>query len=524
MTPEPPEHETRLNRRGRVTAAGGVALLFVGATSGAPWVAVAGAALLAMCARALVRGRRLARALAATETAFADVAAPLAPCGVPRTLRVRLTTSDAPLRALNIETVVSGPGEAFIPSQTLDVPARATGVLTLTLTPDRAGLWHVWGFVLSAGDRLGLVTHRTWRAQSAFLHAGPRPVSRAIGATVLQRIGAVRDREGRHLDRQNGTGLELRELRDYVPGDPLKAVAWKASARRGRWLVRAYEDESMRRFQVVLDIGPAMRRGPVGDAALDRGIDLAAELFRLAVAERVGLTTYDGRVVAHLRPDTGRAHGHRLLQQLLDVTRVVDEDLTEITDAELFARVGALLDAAGGPSLRRLPPPPARLAQPEALVDPVREIYDESAIFSAVSQAIVRERDRGHAMLFGKARPARDLASARLRLFCALFAIPIAYRRSDAPEQRDRGLAAAITRNLLTGGAETLVLLSTLDGLSPGGDAVRALGLCRARKRRVVAVALGAGLEPATRRALQAAGVTVIEPDGIVEKIQATSA
>jgi len=520
MTHAPPEHETHLNPRGRVTAAGGVALLFVGATSGAPWVAIAGGALLAICARALVHGRLLARALATTETALADGAPPLAPCGVARTLRIQLTTSEAPLRALHIETVVSGPGDASIASQTLDVPAHASGVLTLTLTPDRAGLWHVWGFVLSASDRLGLVTHRAWRAQSVFMHAGPRPIPHTLGATVLRRIGAVRDREGRHLDRQNGTGLELRELRDYVPGDPLKAVAWKASARRGRWLVRAYEDESMRRFQVVLDIGPGMRRGSVGEAPLDRGIDLAAELFRLAIAERVGLTTYDGRVVAHLRPDTGRAHGHRLLQQLLDVTRVVDEDLTEITDAELFARIGAILDAAGGRSLRRLPLSPTRLAQPEALVDPLREIYDESAIFSAVSQAIVRERDRGHAMLFGKARPARDLASARLRLFCALFAVPVAYRRSDAPERRDRGLAAAITRNLLTGGAETLVLLSTLDGLSPAGDALRALGLCRARKRRVVAVALEPGLTVATRRSLQTAGVVLIEPGGLADEIQ----
>ena len=36
---------------------------------------------------------------------------------------------------------------------------------------------------------------------------------------------------------------EIRELRDHAPGDPLKRVAWKASARRGRLLVREMERE-----------------------------------------------------------------------------------------------------------------------------------------------------------------------------------------------------------------------------------------------------------------------------------------
>jgi hypothetical protein len=126
-------------------------------------------------------------------------------------------------------------------------------------------------------------------------------------------------------------------------------------------------------------------------------------------------------------------------------------------------------------------------------------------------------------LLFGKARPAHDLASARLRLFCALFAVPLPYRTADAPEIRDRGLAAALTRNLLTGGAETLVLLSSLEDLPPEGAAIRALSLCRARKRRVVAVPLGPGPDATLSRALRAAGVGLIHLNEGAEKIQATT-
>jgi uncharacterized protein (DUF58 family) len=513
-----------LNPRGRAVVAAGVALLFIAATAGAPWVAAAGAALIALVTMALGWGREAAARLDALALTWTSDAVPMKPCGQPTTLGLRvqaLAVGDA--RGLRVEPLVSGPCPVAVAPLTIDAPGQAQGEFAVTFTLPRAGLWRVWGCRLTLGDALGLTTQTRWHALPLLVHAGPRPVAPSTATALLNRIGAVRDREGRHLDRQSGSGLELRELREYVPGDPLKAIAWKASARRQRWLVRAYEDESMRRFQVVLAIGRTMRDGEPGHTALDAGIDLAASLLQLASGERVGLTTYDHRVVAHIRPDTGRPHAQRLLQQLLDVTRVVDADLTEISDAELFARVGELLEGQEGLSLRRLPYDLSRLSQPDVLVDPVRELYDESAIFTHVSQVVARERDRGHAALFGKSRPAADLASARLRLYCALHAIPLPYRRAPAPDAAETGLSQALSRSLVAGAAETLVLLTDFRGLRPDGPAVRTLALCRAHKRRVVAVSLGASPEPELRRALLAAGVRWVET-ARPEKRSATAA
>ena len=502
----------RLNRRGRAVLLSGVALLFIATTAGAPFIAASGASLIALCVWSLAAARVTRRALDALELTWAQEALPMRPCGEAVTLTLRLRTGQGrPLRSLVLEPMVSGPALLPVSALHLDAPPSAEAALELPLSPPRAGLWRVWGLRLTAEDALGLTTQVRWQPLPVFLHVGPRPVPRALGVALLRRITAARDREGRQLDRQSGSGLELRELRDYVPGDPLKAIAWKASGRRQRWLVRAFEDESMRRFQVLLDIGPAMRSGRPGEAPLDRAIDLAALLLSFSAAERVGLTTFDHRVVAHLRPETGRAHGQRLLQQLLDVTRVVDEDLTDTCDAELFARIGALLEAQEGLSLRRLPHDLSRIAQTEILVDPIRELYDESAIFTHVSQVIAQDRDRGHALLHGKARPAAELASARLRLFCALNALPLPYRFATGAESAEQGLAAALRRNLLAGGPQTMVLLADLSGLSPGGLALRTMGLCRAHKRQIVAVALGAPPGSGLRQAMLAAGVRLVD-------------
>ncbi len=50
-------------------------------------------------------------------------------------------------------------------------------------------------------------------------------------------------RHGIHRLQRSGMGSELLELREYVPGDPPKSIAWKVSARRDKLLTRQYESE-----------------------------------------------------------------------------------------------------------------------------------------------------------------------------------------------------------------------------------------------------------------------------------------
>ena len=504
--------EPALTERGGALVVCGVLLIFIGSTAGAPFLAVSGATLLALASLALGRGRQRAVELAQLQLEWGAEPPPMRPRGtaVPLALEAGFPGARS-LRGLSLEPVVSGPVDLLPTPQVVDAPPHAKTRLTFPLTPPRAGLWHVWGVRLSLTDGLGLARIEQYRPLPLMFHAAPRPLPPHVAQRLLSRMGAVRDREGRHLDRQSGSGLELRELRDYIPGDPLKAVAWKASARRGRWLVRAYEDESVRRFQILLAIGPTMRLGSAGDTPLDRALDFAAHLVEHAAGERIGITTYDHRIHAHLKPDTGRPHTQRLLQQLLDVTRVVDEDFTEISDAELHARIGELLERHAGHLLRRIPEDPARIAQPELMMDPLREMYDEAALFTQVSEALRSERERGRALLHAKSRPAADLTAARLRVFCGLNAIPLPYRRSGAPDAAEVGLSQAVARSLLPGGAETLTLISDFAGLAPDGPGLRTLRLCRAHKRHLVIVPLGPLPPDPVWQALLATGARIAD-------------
>ena len=73
----------------------------------------------------------------------------------------------------------------------------------------------------------------------------PNPlVIKVLPQAALRLSSHARARTGLSIDRSgasrlaSGGGTELKELREMQPGDPFKQIAWKASARRGRWLVR----------------------------------------------------------------------------------------------------------------------------------------------------------------------------------------------------------------------------------------------------------------------------------------------
>lgn len=104
-----------------------------------------------------------------------------------------------------------------------------------------------------------------------------------------------------------GVGVELLQLRDYVPGDALSRIDWKATARRGSLIAREYSEAQHLEILVVIDASRASR---VRAGELDRlGLyaNVAARLAEHAVSveDRVGLLVYAERLRVACAPDRG---------------------------------------------------------------------------------------------------------------------------------------------------------------------------------------------------------------------------
>ena len=86
----------------------------------------------------------------------------------------------------------------------------------------------------------------------------PRPPAGRPSGTTCCRSSAS------HRHRRPGSGSELLDLRDYMPGDPPKIIAWKASARRDRLMTKEFESEVPVRCTLFVDASNSVRVGPAG--------------------------------------------------------------------------------------------------------------------------------------------------------------------------------------------------------------------------------------------------------------------
>lgn len=100
------------------------------------------------------------------------------------------------------------------------------------------------------------------------------------------KLARLRDLEGRTIVLQRGQGSEFDSLREYVVGDDVRSIDWRATARASDVMVRTWRPERDRHVLIVLDCGRTAA-ARVGDAPrLDAGIE--ATLLLTALASRAG--------------------------------------------------------------------------------------------------------------------------------------------------------------------------------------------------------------------------------------------
>jgi uncharacterized protein (DUF58 family) len=105
-------------------------------------------------------------------------------------------------------------------------------------------------------------------------------------ARVRARLDAWATRGfGARLSPRLGKGREFERLRDYVPGDDRRDIAWKVSARRGRPVIREYRVERTQHILICIDRGHRMGARVAGLAKLDHAV--TAALVLAFVADRM---------------------------------------------------------------------------------------------------------------------------------------------------------------------------------------------------------------------------------------------
>lgn len=116
-----------------------------------------------------------------------------------------------------------------------------------------------------------------------------------------------------------GRGLEFSDVREYQPGDDVRAIDWNVTARRGRLFVKEHVEERQLNALVVVDVSASKTFGT--GAADNRAVaaEIAAIIALAATGhnDRAGLLLVSEEVEHYIAPDTGRRHALRLVLDLL---------------------------------------------------------------------------------------------------------------------------------------------------------------------------------------------------------------
>lgn len=212
---------------------------------------------------------------------------------------------------------------------------RTEGVCT------RRGLYTLGPTSLRTGDPLGLCSVEIRQPDSTVLMVLP-PV---LPLQAIEIAAGGWTGEGRRLRRSAlETTVSVETVHEYVPGDPLRAVHWPTSARRGELFVRQFDHMPSADWWIFLDLEGRVQAGSGSRSTEEHGVILAASLADRGIRQgmQVGLVAH-GENLTWLPPQ--RSSG-----QLMDILRALavvhpgERPLADLlTEARRAIRRGASL-------------------------------------------------------------------------------------------------------------------------------------------------------------------------------------
>ena len=125
---------------------------------------------------------------------------------------------------------------------------------------------------------------------------------------------------GAYLSRFKGRGTDFEELREYVPGDDVRAMDWNVTARTGKPFVRLHREERELTLVLAVDVSGSAGFGSGEQTLRERAADVAACLAvsALKAGDKVGLLLFTDREELWVAPRKGRRHVLRVIREVLE--------------------------------------------------------------------------------------------------------------------------------------------------------------------------------------------------------------
>lgn len=211
------------------------------------------------------------------------------------------------------------------------------GRVVTTLTPRRRGEVRTAGVTLRSAGPLGVAGRMSQVAAPGSIRVLPPFSSRRH---LPSRLARLRELDGNSSVQIRGQGTEFDSLREYVRGDDVRSIDWRATARASATMLRTWRPERDRNIVVVIDTGRTAATRVDDGVRLDAAMEAALLVAALAAqaGDHVHLLMFDRAVRARV---TGR-QGTALLPAMVDAMVPVEAQLIDTDWDAAFVQVRRL--------------------------------------------------------------------------------------------------------------------------------------------------------------------------------------
>lgn len=360
-----------------------------------------------------------------------------------------------------------------------------------TCRPSGAGTVEFRGISVVIFDLHGLFFARRFLPARQTFRVLPTSVAVDAAHPMVKRVNALPP-PGIHRLQRAGMGSELLELREYVPGDPPKAIAWKVSARRDQLMTREYESEVPVRTTLFVDCSFGTRHGQFGARPLDQIVRLAASIARSAMSVRdpVGLAECDDADVHYMASGSGDRHFFQMLDRITKHAVSSDPPPVRFSEElmnEAWGVCGELHPELLTPKINQVPFTWFPIRRGKRL-----ERFQRTRMAAVFTELYALSPDEPQNLIHD---------DARMASWCQRFLIDAGYgwtwpvvdrRRNELHDWHGKFevLAGSLTRVVSRSHDHELfvLLVDLLDHSDPPGRLTDAIRLARARHHRVVVI------------------------------------
>ncbi|MCU7614143.1 DUF58 domain-containing protein [Chryseobacterium sp. GMJ5] len=187
------------------------------------------------------------------------------------------------------------------------------------LEPKERGEYSFGALNIYASSPLGFIAKRFTFQKDAMLPAYPSFIHlRKYELMALQNeflLGGIKK------IRKLGHTMEFEQIKEYVPGDDIRTINWKATSKTNRLMVNQFQDEKSQRIYMLIDKGRTMKMPFNGLSLLDYSINAAMALSHIILkkGDRAGMMTFSKKTENKVAADNKSGQLRKISESLYNI-------------------------------------------------------------------------------------------------------------------------------------------------------------------------------------------------------------